>query len=52
MTDLVIPMTGNAEYDALPAGVKLQLTLREYLWMNDVDKSRLVQQSTEPEWDE
>jgi hypothetical protein len=52
VADFLIPNTGNRQYDELPAGVKMHLTLREYLWLSDAEKANLVQSSTEPEWDE
>lgn len=43
-------LSGNDSYDSLPASVRLQFTLKEWLWLSDREKATLVQQETEPEW--
>ena len=42
----------TAQYDALPESIKATLTRREYIWLTDSQKAELVQQATEPDWDE
>lgn len=42
-----------SEYEALPAAVKATLSEREWRWLADGEKARLVQTETEPEtWDD
>lgn len=44
--------TGNPEYDALPESIKAFCTPKEYLWLGAEGRARLVQESTESEYDE
>lgn len=37
------------QYDELPEGIKATLSSREWLWLSDGEKARLVQTETEPE---
>ena len=41
--------TGNDDYDGLPAAIRADLTLNEWLWLSDYDKATLVQRMCEPE---
>lgn len=52
MTLVQQPPTGNAEYDALPAFIRARYSLKEWGWLSDSEKGRLVQTETEPEWAE
>jgi hypothetical protein len=38
------------EYDDLPAFIKQQFSVKEWLWLSDSEKARLVQGETEPEY--
>jgi len=37
------------EYDELPEAVKVRLSPKEYLWLSDAEKARLIQTETEPD---
>lgn len=37
------------QYDELPEGIKTTLSPREWLWLSDGEKARLVQTETEPD---
>jgi hypothetical protein len=39
----------SREYDALPEPIKAALPQREWLWLSDAEKARLIQDETEPE---
>lgn len=39
-----------AAYKALPEGIKAYVSLKEWLWLSDAEKARLVQTETEPDW--
>lgn len=39
-----------AGYAELPEGIKQAVTPREYAWLTDTEKARLVQSETEPDW--
>lgn len=41
--------SGNDDYDQLPAAIRAELSLREWLWLSDLEKTLLVQRMTEPE---
>lgn len=41
-----------ADYRALPESIKAYVSLKEWLWLSDTEKARLVQTETEPEWAE
>jgi len=43
-------LSGNESYDSLPASVRLSFTLKEWMWLSDLEKATLVRQETEPEW--
>lgn len=38
-----------AGYDELPEAIKATLSSKEYLWLSDAEKARLIQNETEPE---
>jgi len=44
-----LAITGNPECDAMPAGIKRERTLEQYLWLSDREKAHLIQTETEPE---
>ena len=37
------------EYEQLPECVKANYSVKEWLWLSDAEKARLVQDETEPE---
>lgn len=37
-------------YSDLPEGVRRVVSETEYLWLSDMEKARLEQELTEPEW--
>ena len=39
----------NSDYDSLPEPIKLVVSPKEYAWLSDAEKARLVQDLTEPE---
>lgn len=41
-----------AGYAALPESIKAIYSVKEWLWLTDVQKAQLVRRETEPEWDE
>lgn len=41
--------TGDAGYDALGEPLKASLTHKEWQWLSDREKARIVQTMTEPE---
>lgn len=41
-----------AQYDELPDSIKATLSRKEFIWLTDKQKAELVQQATEPDWDE
>ncbi len=43
------PVTGNADYDALPDSVKAERSFEQYQWLSGAEKARLVQDSCDPE---
>lgn len=49
----MIPMLEQAmstkEYDDLPVCIKDQFSAKEWLWLSDSEKARLIQNETEPE---
>lgn len=36
-------------YDELPEAIKQTMPRREWLWLSDAEKARLIQDETEPE---
>jgi hypothetical protein len=38
------------EYQALPESVRAYYSFDQYLWLSDVEKNRLVQTETEPDF--
>lgn len=51
MNDVVKEVIGPGDYDSLPAGIKALYSPREYAWLSDAEKARLVSVETEPETD-
>jgi hypothetical protein len=45
-------LTGVRDYDELPASIKTHYTLKEWRWLSDDRKGTLIQDETEPEWNE
>lgn len=45
------PNDGSAAYEALPECVRMTLTLKEFNWLSDAEKARLIETETEPEFD-
>lgn len=44
------PESGNPPgYDELPESIKAMVTPKEYAWLGDLERARLVQSETEPE---
>lgn len=41
--------TGDASYDALGEPLKASITHKEWLWLSDSEKGRLLRDMTEPE---
>ena len=41
--------SGNSAYDTLPVSIKCRFTLKEYLWLSDAEKARLVNDECEQE---
>lgn len=37
------------EYAALPEFIKAQYSVKEWLWLSDAEKARLIQSETEPD---
>ena len=48
--DDIVPQNILEEWDRLPAFFRQLLTPREYLWITDDGRRRLVQEVTEPEY--
>jgi hypothetical protein len=44
--------TGDADYDNLPEDVKVHVTPKEFRWMGEQGRSRLMQDFTEPDYQE
>ena len=42
----------HSTYDSLPEPVKMHLTKKEWLWLSDGEKERLLEDATVPEWEE
>lgn len=40
------------DYETLPAFVKMQVSPKEYAWMGAAGRARLLQDLTEPDWEE
>lgn len=38
------------QYEELPECIKDQYSVREWLWLSDTEKARLIQNETEPEY--
>ncbi len=49
MHPLLDEILNAGDYDALPESIKLIYSEREYLWLSDAQKARLVQDECEPE---
>lgn len=49
MVDDGFPVSGNPDYDQLPAGIKANYTFEQYQWLSGDQKGRLEQTETEPE---
>lgn len=45
----VAPDVGKDAYSALPEPIKASMTHKEWLWLSDAEKQRLIQTETEPE---
>lgn len=43
------PSNSPAGYDALPESIRAYISPREYLWLSDAEKARLLQDETEPD---
>lgn len=51
MSEQIIPDSeDSSEYDDLPEAVRQYYSQREYLWLTEHQKQRLLQDETEPEW--
>lgn len=44
------PVSGNADYDALPVAIRCALPVKNWLWLSDREKAHLEQTETEPDW--
>jgi len=42
----------QTDYDDLPEAIKAGVSFKAYAWMSDAEKARLIQNETEPEWEE
>ena len=51
MNDVIKEVAGTGDYDSLPTAIKALYSPREYAWLADADKARLVTVETEPETD-
>lgn len=40
----------NGEYDSLPESIKAAYSPREYSFLSDLEKARLIETETEPEF--
>ena len=47
----VVP-TRHPEYDKLPECIKHTLTEKEFAWLDDAQRARLIESETMPEWTE
>lgn len=47
-----VDRTGHPEYGKLPECIKHALTEKEYAWMDDAMRARLIETETTPEWTE
>lgn len=45
-------LTGDREYDDLPVVIKSQVTHKEYRWMGEQGRARLMRDFTEPDYAE
>lgn len=45
-----LPGEGKDDYDLLPEPIKLSHTRKEFLWLSDTQKAKLIDQECEPEW--
>ena len=43
---------GADQYDDLPESIKTVVTPKEFDWLSDGEKARLIQNETEPEYEE
>ena len=51
MSEQIIPDSeDSSEYDDLTEAVRQYYSQREYLWLTEHQKQRLLQDETEPEW--
>lgn len=44
--------SGDVEYDNLPVDVRMHVTLKEYRWMGEQGRRRLMSDFTEPDYRE
>lgn len=47
--DALTEATGDASYDALGEPLKASITHKEWQWLSDAEKGRLLRDMTEPE---
>lgn len=45
-------LTGDREYDDLPIAVRANVTHKEFMWMGEQGRARLMQDFTEPDYSE
>jgi hypothetical protein len=54
MLQVMIPQLAAAlapqQYDELPVCIKDQFSVKEWLWLSDTEKARLIANETEPEY--
>ena len=41
---------GQDDYEQLPEAIKHTITRKEFLWLSEGEKARLIQSECEPEW--
>lgn len=48
----ILDPTGDADYDSLPDDIKMHVTPKEFRWMGEQGRSRLMRDFTEPDYSE
>jgi hypothetical protein len=48
-TEIEEPITSGSDYHSLPACVKSIVSLKDYQWMGDYARSRLIEDLTQPQ---
>lgn len=48
---MVHSTSGNNDYDALPEPIKMLFSLKEYLWLGETERARVIERECYPDYE-